>query len=109
MRVGVILSGCGVKDGSEIHEATLTLLFLDRANATSACFAPDKKQTSVVDHTTGKPVKEVRSILSESARIARGKIQPISAAKAGELDGVILPGGLGATKNLSTFADALER
>ena len=32
-RIGVILSGCGVYDGSEIHEAVLALLAIERAGA----------------------------------------------------------------------------
>ena len=31
IRIGVVLSGCGVQDGSELHEAVLTLLALDKA------------------------------------------------------------------------------
>ena len=109
MRIGVILSGCGSQDGSEVHEATLTLLYLDRADVNSACFAPDKPLSGVVDHRCGKPALDVRNVLTESARIARGKIQPLSMAKPDELDGLILPGGFGAAKNLSTFADLGER
>jgi enhancing lycopene biosynthesis protein 2 len=103
-RIGVVLSGCGVMDGSEIHEATLTLYFLDKHGAEIACFAPDKEQSDVVDHTKGKAVAETRNVLRESARIARGQVSDIAAAKADDVDAVILPGGFGAAKNLSTFA-----
>ena len=107
MRIGVMLSGCGVQDGSEIHEATLTLLFLDRAGATPVCFAPDKPQRDVVDHVTLAPLAgQSRNILVDSARIARGKIQPLAAADPDDLDGAILPGGYGVAKNLTTFAAA---
>jgi len=104
-RVAVVLSGCGHLDGSEIHESVVALLALDRAGAEVECFAPDKPQRDVVDHRTGQAVKgESRNVLAEAARIARGKIQDVAAAKAEEFDAVILPGGFGAAKNLSSFA-----
>jgi enhancing lycopene biosynthesis protein 2 len=103
-KVGVILSGCGVQDGSEIHEAVLTLLALDRAGADVVMMAPDKPQADVVDHKTGKATAEKRNVLAESARIARGKIVDVASVKADQLDAVILPGGFGAAKNLCTFA-----
>ncbi len=103
-RIGVLLSGCGVMDGSEIHEATLTLYFLDKYGADAVCMAPDKNQADVVDHIAGAPVSERRNVLTEAARIARGKIRDVSAVTAEELDGIILPGGYGAAKNLCTFA-----
>ncbi len=103
-RVGIVLSGCGVYDGAEIHEAVLTLLAVDRAGAQAICFAPDKPQFHVVNHLTGEVTHENRNILVESARIARGKIQPLSQADANQLDALIVPGGFGAAKNLSDFA-----
>ncbi len=103
-QVAVVLSGCGVFDGSEIHEAVLTLLALDRQGAQYACFAPDVPQMHVVDHTTGKPTSGSRNVLVESARIARGKIQDLKAFKADDFDAIVFPGGFGAAKNLSTFA-----
>ncbi|MEX3240779.1 isoprenoid biosynthesis glyoxalase ElbB [Serratia quinivorans] len=102
--VGVVLSGCGVYDGSEIHEAVLTLLALDRAGAQAVCFAPDKPQLHVINHLSGDVVPESRNVLVESARIARGKVQPLSQADASQLDALIVPGGFGAAKNLSSFA-----
>lgn len=103
-RVGIVLSGCGVYDGSEIHEAVLTLLALDRAGAQAVCFAPDKPQSDVVNHLTGDVTSENRNVLVESARIARGKIQPLCDADAQQLDALIVPGGFGSAKNLSDFA-----
>lgn len=103
-KIGVILSGCGVNDGSEIHEAVLLLLAIDRAGAQAVCFAPDKPQADVIDHFAGKPAAEKRNVLVEAARIARGKIRPLREARASELDAVALPGGFGAAKNLCTFA-----
>ena len=103
-RVLVILSGCGVRDGSEIHEATLTLLALDRAGAEICCAAPDIPQTQCVDHFRGIAAKESRNVLTESARIARGKIVPLAQVDLSGIDAIILPGGLGAATNLCDFA-----
>ena len=103
-KIGVLLAGCGVMDGSEIHEATLTLYFLDKHGAEIVCMAPDKDQADVVDHAKGKPAAEKRNVLAEAARIARGKIRDVKSVTAAELDGIIIPGGFGAAKNLSTFA-----
>lgn len=103
-RIGVVLSGSGFQDGSEIHEAVLALLALDRAGAEVVCMAPDRAQTEVVDHVTGRPTDERRNMLSEAARIARGRIRDVAEVRADELDGVVLPGGFGAAKNLSSFA-----
>jgi enhancing lycopene biosynthesis protein 2 len=106
VKVGVVLSGCGVYDGSEIHEAVLTLLALDRAGATAVCIAPNVEQTGVVNHRTGKPSEDTRNVLDEAARIARGKIQDIAKVSAADLDALILPGGFGAAKNLCNYASA---
>ena len=104
-RIGVLLSGCGVKDGSEIHEATLTLYFLDRLGVERICLAPDAPQTAVTDHLSGKPTQERRNMLVESARIARGEIRPLSKVRTDDLDGVILPGGFGAATNLCDYGE----
>ncbi|WP_029916697.1 isoprenoid biosynthesis glyoxalase ElbB [Pelobacter seleniigenes] len=103
-KVGVILSGCGVYDGSEIHEAVITLLALDRAGAEVVMMAPDV-ELAVVNHLTGEPVEgATRSVLEESARIARGNITDIKKIKAADLDALMIPGGFGAAKNLCDFA-----
>ncbi len=105
LTVGVILSGCGFKDGAEIREAVLALLALDRAGADVRCFAPDVEQAVVIDHLRGEPRPgEKRNVLVESARIARGKIEDVKKAQARDLDALVLPGGFGAAMNLSTFA-----
>ncbi|MBI1748389.1 MAG: isoprenoid biosynthesis glyoxalase ElbB [Acidobacteria bacterium] len=104
IRVGVVLSGCGVMDGSEIHEAVCTMLALDQAGAEIICMAPNQPQTDVIDHRTNVAAGESRNALVEAARIARGHIRDIAAVRADDLDAVILPGGFGATKNLCTFA-----
>lgn len=103
-KVAVILSGCGYLDGSEIYEATLTLLHLDQAGAQVQCFAPDIPQLHVVNHLTGEPTAESRNVLVEAARIARGKIADVKLAKADDFDALIIPGGFGAAKNLCDFA-----
>ncbi|MFP4387110.1 MAG: isoprenoid biosynthesis glyoxalase ElbB, partial [Alphaproteobacteria bacterium] len=102
--VAVILSGCGVYDGSEIHEATLSLLALDQAGAHVQCFAPDMEQMHVINHISGEETEEKRNVLVESARIARGKIKPLTEFTADSYDAVLLPGGFGAAKNLCDFA-----
>ncbi len=109
-KVAVILSGCGVYDGAEIHESVLTLLALDRAQAQVICAAPDIPQRQVVNHLTGQPAaRESRNVLVESARIARGAIIGLSQLKVDEIDAIILPGGFGAAKNLCDFAVAGEK
>lgn len=105
--VGVILSGCGVYDGAEIHESVLTMLALDRAGAEMVICAPDIPQMHVVDHHTGEvAVGESRNVRVESARIARGPVADVAEVDASALDALILPGGFGAAKNLCTFAVA---
>jgi len=103
-RIGVLLAGCGVMDGSEIHEATLTLYFLDKNGAEAVCMAPNKDQLDVVNHISGSAVSEKRNVLLESARIARGKVQNVRTVKADDIDAIVIPGGYGAAKNLCTFA-----
>jgi enhancing lycopene biosynthesis protein 2 len=103
-RIGVLLSGCGVFDGAEIHEAVLTLLTLDRAGAEIICMAPDIDQMHVINHITQEVTGEKRNVLVESARIARGEIRNLKDVPASDLDALIMPGGLGAAKNLSDFA-----
>lgn len=103
-RVGVLLSGCGVFDGSEIHEAVLTLLTLDRNGAEAVCTAPDMDQLHVINHMTTEEMNETRNVLIESARIARGNIVDLKNLSVDEMDALIIPGGFGAAKNLSDFA-----
>lgn len=102
-RVAVILSGCGVFDGSEIHEAVSALLALDLANVQYDCFAPNIPQTKVVNHLTHETKNETRNALEEAARIARGKIRDIKEANVNDFDAAIYPGGHGAALNLCNF------
>ena len=100
------MSGGGVYDGAEIHEAVITLLAIDRAGAKSVCMAPDIDQIHVINHHNGEEmVGEKRNVLVESARIARGEIRDINAIKADDIDALVFPGGFGAAKNLSNFAE----
>jgi len=102
--VAVVLSGSGVYDGAEIHEASAVMVGLSRRSATYQVYAPDIPQMHVINHTNGEEMKETRNVLVESARIARGKIEPLSKLNVAEHDAVIFPGGFGAAKNLSDFA-----
>ena len=102
--VGVVLSGCGYLDGAEIYEATLTLLSLDQRGISYQCLAPDVQLMHVVNHKTGETTSESRNVLVEAARIARGKIEPLSDTWLDKLDAVIFPGGFGAAKNYCDFA-----
>ena len=103
-KIAVILSGCGVYDGAEIHESVITLLRLDQRGAQVQCFAPDIAQLHVINHLTGEEMPESRNVLVESARIARGEVKDIREANAEDFDALIVPGGFGAAKNLSNFA-----
>lgn len=102
----VILSGCGVMDGAEIHESVLTLLHLDKRGAKVTIAAPDVPQHHVINHQTGKEAKETRNVRVESARIARGPVKDLAEVSGDAFDAIILPGGFGAAKNLCTFAVA---
>ncbi len=102
--IAVILSGCGNRDGAEIHEATLTLWTIHKHGADYQCYAPDIAQHHVLNHLTGEEMGESRNVLVESARIARGEIRDLASFQAEAHDGLVLPGGLGAAKNLSSFA-----
>ncbi len=104
MNVAVVLSGSGVFDGSEIHEAVLALLALHKKGAKVTCFAPNVEQLHVINHITGDAMSESRNVLVESARIARGKVTDLAEYDAANFDALFMPGGYGAAKNLSTFA-----
>jgi enhancing lycopene biosynthesis protein 2 len=103
-KFAVVLAGCGVFDGAEIHEAVLTLLAIAQQGAGYDIFAPDVNQYHVINHHTHQPMPEKRNVLVESARIARGKIRPLSEFSASAYDALIFPGGFGAAKNLATIA-----
>jgi len=103
-KIAVVLSGNGVLDGAEIHEATLTLYAIAKKGAAYEIFAPDIPQHHVINHITGEEMDETRNVLVESARIARGKIKALSEFSGKDYDALVFPGGFGAAKNLSSFA-----
>lgn len=103
-KIGVLLSGCGVFDGSEIHEAVFTLYQLEKNGAETVCIAPDMDQHHVLDHRNGNELDQKRNVLIESARIARGDIRSVEQVETSELDGLAIPGGFGAAKNLTEWA-----
>lgn len=104
-KIAVILCGSGYLDGSEIRESVGVLWALSAIGVEAHCFAPDSPQSDVVNCLTGKPSnQESRNMLVESARIARGKVQPLTELRTSEYSGLIMPGGFGAAKNLCTFA-----
>jgi len=101
-KIGVVLSGCGVRDGSEIHEAVCALLAIDQAGAEAVCMAPDI-ELNEVNHCTMEPTGATRKVLVEAARIARGNIKNIADVKAADVDALVFPGGFGAALNLCDF------
>ncbi len=103
-KVGLVLSGCGVNDGSEIHEAVITMLELDKAGAEVVLMAPNIDQLHVINHATGEEMDDSRNVLIESARISRGNIEDIAGVTSDNLDALIFPGGFGVSKNLSDYA-----
>lgn len=104
MKFAIVLSGCGVYDGAEIHEATMTMLAVETNGCRYEMFAPNINQYHVVNHLTGEVMDESRNVLVESARIARGNIRALSEYKAAEFNGIIFPGGFGVAKNLCSYA-----
>jgi len=104
MRIGVLLSGCGVYDGAEIQEAVLTLLGIDQLGWESVCISIDKTQHHVINHLDGKEMQESRNMLVESARIARGKITSINHITPADIDALVIPGGFGSAKNFTSWA-----
>lgn len=103
-KFAIILSGSGVYDGAEIHEATLTMLSIFQQGGSYEIFAPDIEQHHVINHITGNEMNEKRNVLIESARIARGNISDLKSYNAADFDALIMPGGFGVAKNLSDFA-----
>ncbi|MFN2395575.1 MAG: isoprenoid biosynthesis glyoxalase ElbB [Bacteroidales bacterium] len=103
-KFAVILSGSGVYDGAEIHEATLSMYQIKKQGADYEIFAPDIEQHHVINHLTGDEMKEKRNVMVEAARIARGKIKPLADFNVENFDAILFPGGFGVAKNLSSFA-----
>lgn len=103
-KFAVILSGNGVFDGAEIHEATMTLYAIVQNGGEYEIFAPDIEQHHVINHITGKEMDETRNVLIEAARIARGNIKPLNEFNKEDFDAIVFPGGFGVAKNLCSFA-----
>lgn len=104
MKIGVLLSGAGVYDGAEIHEAVLTLLAIEEVGGTAVCIGVDKNQHHVINHVNGDEMREQRNMLVEAARIARGAIIDINDVDPADLDGLVIPGGFGSAKNFTSWA-----
>jgi enhancing lycopene biosynthesis protein 2 len=104
MKIGLLLSGNGVYDGAEIHEAVLTMLAIEEMGWQSVCIGINKPQHHVINHLSGTEMQETRNMLVEAARIARGKIQDIVNIEAADLDALVIPGGFGSAKNFTTWA-----
>lgn len=104
MKIGVLLSGCGVYDGAEIQEAVLTLLAIEEIGAQPVCISIDAPQHHVVNHLNGEEMSESRNMLVEAARIARGNISEISSISPADIDALVIPGGFGSAKNFSKWA-----
>jgi enhancing lycopene biosynthesis protein 2 len=103
-KFAIILAGCGVYDGAEIHEAVMAMYAVMKNGAEYQLFAPDIAQHHVVNHLTGAEMPEIRNVLVESARIARGKIKPLTDLDMRSFDALLFPGGFGVAKNLCSFA-----
>jgi enhancing lycopene biosynthesis protein 2 len=104
MKIGVLLSGCGVYDGAEIQEAVLTLLAIEEIGAEPICISIDKDQHHVINHLTGEEMPETRNMLIESARVARGNVREISSITPADIDALVIPGGFGSAKNFTKWA-----
>ena len=104
MKIGILLSGCGVFDGSEIQEAVFTVLALQEADLDYQFIGINKVQHHVINHFTSEVTEESRNMLHEAARIARGNIVDIQTVSASDYDGLVIPGGFGSAKNFTTWA-----
>jgi enhancing lycopene biosynthesis protein 2 len=104
MKIGVLLSGCGVYDGAEIQETVFALLAIEELGAEAICLSVNKNQHHVVNHLTGEEMPESRNMLVEAARIARGAVHDISTFDNTQIDALVIPGGFGSAKNFTTWA-----
>ena len=103
--IAIILSGCGVYDGSEIYESVITFMALEKAGVAYQCFAPNIEQTDVINHVKQISMQQTRNVLIEAGRLARGNVKDLAEIDVTQFDGLILPGGFGAAKNLCDFAE----
>jgi enhancing lycopene biosynthesis protein 2 len=107
-RVGVLLSGCGRLDGSDVAESMLTLLVIERAGAEAICVAPAIDQAGVVDHTSREGAPGARNARVEAARIAGPEIRSLAELEANAIDALIVPGGEGPIATLSDYPEKRE-
>lgn len=84
-KAAIILSGCGYKDGTEIHEAVLSYLALAEIGIGYYSFSTEK-------------------MLAASAPIARDQIDSLKMLHEKDYDILWMPGGFGVAKHLSTYA-----
>lgn len=104
MKIGLLLSGCGVYDGAEIQESVLAQLAIAELGAECIAIGVDKNQHHVINHITGEEMKEQRNMMIEASRISRGKITEISEINPSEIDALVIPGGFGSAKNFTSWA-----
>lgn len=104
MKFGILLSGCGVYDGAEIHEATMTMLAIQELGHEYQCISINKNQHHVVNHLNGEEINQSRNMMEEAARIARGNVVEISDVSPADIDALVIPGGFGSAKNFSKWA-----
>lgn len=107
-KIGVLLTGIGFYDGTDTQEAVFTLLALDKYDCESVCIAPNAPQATVVNHLTGEDIPQVRNIQEEAARLTKGKVISLKEANADELDALVIPGGFGVTKNLTSSDEIFQ-
>lgn len=104
MKIGVLLSGCGVYDGAEVQEAVLTLLAIEEIGAEAVCIGVNEPQFHVINHISGEEMGETRNMMVEASRISRGNITEISQISPADLDALVIPGGFGSAKNFTSWA-----
>ncbi|MEC8882280.1 MAG: isoprenoid biosynthesis glyoxalase ElbB [Pseudomonadota bacterium] len=104
MKFAVLLSGCGVYDGSEIGEVVLTLMALEDQGIEWDSFAPSRKSLKHVNHVTQKDMPGELNVLEEASRIVRGRIADVNDVDFSHYDGLIVPGGFGVVTNLCDFS-----
>lgn len=104
MKIGVLLSGCGVYDGAEIQEALFSMLAIEETGGEVVAISINENQHHVINHLTGEEMNESRNMLVEAARIARGNVKDINTISINELDALVIPGGFGSAKNLTNWA-----
>lgn len=97
MKFLVLLAGCGLGDGSCVEEAVLTYTALDKYNCDYTPAAEDILAPSM-DHITEQQC-ENRSVLTEAARIGRGRIKNIMDIALDDYDALLIPGGIGLLVN----------